>query len=158
MRVFLALILGIIIGVAGYWYYNTREGRVNMQAAGDKIEDAAKSTRDAVAEKLRTMKIRPEDIQDELARTGRVIRSKAQEAGQAIADATADTRTTAAIKAKLVANSDLSALKISVNTTGGVVTLAGTAPSAEAISKAMLIAMETDGVKQVISTVQVQRS
>jgi osmotically-inducible protein OsmY len=56
----------------------------------------------------------------------------------------------------LVANSDLSALKISVNTTGGVVTLSGSAPSTEAISKAMLLAMETDGVREVVSTLQVQ--
>jgi len=67
----------------------------------------------------------------------------------------ADARTTAAIKAKLVANRDLSALSISVNTTAGVVTLSGTVNSPEDIGKAMLVAMETEGVTQVVSTLQV---
>jgi len=37
-----------------------------------------------------------------------------------------------------------------------VVTLSGTASSYEAISKAMLIAMETEGARQVVSTIQVK--
>jgi osmotically-inducible protein OsmY len=37
-----------------------------------------------------------------------------------------------------------------------VVTLSGTAPSPDAISHAMLLAMETDGVREVISTIQVK--
>src|SRR6185369_16159151 len=107
-------------------------------------------------EKLRVLDLRPQDVKDELARGGQVVRRKAQEAGQAIADATADARITASIKGKLVTNRDLSALSISVNTTAGIVTLSGTVPSADAISKAMLLAMETDGVKEVISTLQVK--
>ena len=82
--------------------------------------------------------------------------ARRSEAGHAIADATADARITAAIKAKLVASRDLSALNISVNTTAGVVTLSGHVSSPENISKAMLLAMETDGVREVISTLQVK--
>ena len=100
--------------------------------------------------------LRSEDIKDELARTGQVVRREASEAGQAIADATADARITAAIKAKLLASRDLSALNISVNTTAGVVTLSGFVPSPEHISKAILLAMETDGVREVVSTLQVK--
>ena len=100
--------------------------------------------------------LRPEDIKDELARTGQVVRRAANEAGHAIADATADARITAAIKAKLLASRDLSALKISVNTTAGVVTLSGAVASSEHISKAILLAMETDGVREVVSTLQVK--
>jgi osmotically-inducible protein OsmY len=85
-----------------------------------------------------------------------VVRRAATEAGHAIADATADARTTGAIKAKLVASRDLSALNISVNTTAGVVTLSGAVASPEDISKAILVAMETDGVREVVSTLQVK--
>ena len=127
-----------------------------MQSVTNHAENAAKSAGDAIQEKLRVLDLRPQDIKDELARTGQVVRRKAKEAGQAIADATADARITAAIKGKLVASRELSALSISVNTTAGIVTLAGTVPSNEAISKAMLLAMETDGVKEVISTLQVK--
>ena len=105
---------------------------------------------------MKDLKLGPQDIKDELARTGQVVRRKAEEAGHAIADATADARITAAIKAKLLTTRDLSGLNISVNTTDGVVTLSGAVPSIDAISKAMLVAMETDGVKQVISALQVK--
>jgi osmotically-inducible protein OsmY len=100
--------------------------------------------------------LRPEDIKDELARTGRVVRRAASNAGHAIADATADARITAAIKAKLVGSRDLSALNISVNTTAGVVTLSGAVSSSEHVSKAILLAMQTEGVREVVSTLQVQ--
>jgi len=81
---------------------------------------------------------------------------EASEAGHAIADATADARITGAIKTKLLASRDLSALNISVNTTTGVVTLSGTVASPEHISKAILLAMETSGVREVVSTLQVK--
>jgi len=156
MRLLLALIIGLVIGGAVVWYYHTSEGHARMQNAGGQIQDAARSARDTVEDKLRQFNLRTNDIRDELAHTGQVIRRKAQDAGQAIADATADARITTAIKAKLVANRDLSAFSISVNTTGGVVTLSGSVPSTEAISKAMLLAMQTDGVREVISTLQVK--
>jgi len=58
----------------------------------------------------------------------------------------------------MLADRELSALSISVNTTEGVVTLSGTVSSSENVSKAMLLAMETDGVREVISTLQVKQT
>jgi osmotically-inducible protein OsmY len=156
MRVLLALIVGVALGAAVVWYYCSNHSKSQVESAANQVASAAKSAGDAVQEKLKVLDLRPQDVKDELARTGQVVRRKAQEAGQAISDATADARITAAIKGKLVASRDLSALSISVNTTAGVVTLSGTVPSTEAISKAMLLAMETDGVKEVISTLQVK--
>jgi osmotically-inducible protein OsmY len=152
----LALVIGLIIGAGAVWYVQNGRSNSRIQAATNQVGNAAKSAGDAIQEKLRVLDLRPQDVKDELARSGQVVRRKAKEAGQAIADATADARVTAAIKGKLVTSRDLSALSISVNTTAGVVTLSGTVPSAEAISKAMLLAMETDGVKEVISTLQVK--
>jgi uncharacterized membrane protein len=156
MRLILALVVGAAIGAAAVWYYSNSQNRARVQSAGNQIEDAAKSARDTVQDKLRVFDLRTNDIKDELARTGQVIRRKAQEASKAIADATADARITGAIKTKLLTTSDLSALSISVNTTAGIVTLSGTVPSTDAISKAMLLAMETDGVSEVVSTLQVK--
>src|SRR5437867_7933355 len=156
MRVLLALLIGIVIGAGALWFYGTKQGKSTARATGEQIESTTKSARDSIQDKLKVLDLRSEDIKDELARTGRIVRRKAREAGQAIADATADARVTAAIKAKLVANRDLSALSISVNTTEGVVTLSGTVSSPEDISKAMLLAMETDGVREVVSTLQVK--
>jgi osmotically-inducible protein OsmY len=127
-----------------------------MQSAEQKVENAAKTTRDAAQDKIRELHLRPDDIKDELARTGQIVRREATSAGHAIADATADARITGAIKAKLVGSRDLSALNISVNTTAGVVTLSGFASSPENISKAILLAIETDGVREVVSTLQVK--
>src|SRR5207302_5909068 len=105
-------------------------GQTRVEQTGTQIQNAARSAGDAIQDKLRSLNLRTNDIREELSRSGQVIRRKAGEAGKAIADATADARVTAAIKAKLVADSELSALSISVNTTDGVVTLSGTVPSA----------------------------
>jgi osmotically-inducible protein OsmY len=70
--------------------------------------------------------LRPEDIRNELSEQGKALRRKARDIGEAASDAALDTRTTTVIKAKLAADPDLSALSISVATTGGRVTLSGT--------------------------------
>jgi osmotically-inducible protein OsmY len=151
------LVVGVLLGAGAVWFYGTRQGKSTIQSTGEQIESATKSARDAVQEKLRVLDLRPEQVKEDLAKTGQVVRRKAREAGQTIADSTADARITTAIKTKLVANRDLSALSISVNTTGGVVTLSGTVTSPEDISKAMMLAMDVDGVREVVSTVQVKR-
>lgn len=156
MRVFLALIVGILLGGAALWYYNTTQGKSRVHDTSQHLESAAKSAGDTLQQKIHDWNLTPQNIKDELARSGQVVRRKAEQAGQAISDATADARTTTAIKAKLVANRDIPGLSISVNTTAGVVTLSGAVDSVEQISKAMAIAMETPGVQQVISTLQVK--
>ena len=67
-----------------------------------------------------------------------------------------DATITAKIKTKYAIDRDLSAFGISVNTTDGRVTLAGHVTSHQQIGKAMLIALETDGVREVSSTLQVK--
>ena len=156
MRTFLVLVLGVGLGAAAVWFYINYRHDPRMRSAEQKVENAAKTTRDAAQDKIRDLHLRPEDIKDELARTGKIVRREASQAGHAIADATADARTTTAIKGKLFASRDLSALNISVNTTAGVVTLSGFVDSSEHISKAILLAMETDGVREVVSTLQVK--
>ena len=84
------------------------------------------------------------------------MRKKAEQVGAVLADATADARITATIKAKLVKDPTLSALAISVNTTGGVVTLSGSVAGPEEIKQAMKLALETEGVREAISTLQVK--
>jgi hyperosmotically inducible protein len=152
MKVIFALIVGVALGVAAVWFYNTSQGRSAVKTTGDQIENA----RGALQEKIQVLDLRPEQIKDDLEHTGRVVRRKAREAGQAIADATADARITGAIKSKFLGSKELSSMGISVNTTEGVVTLSGSVNSAEEISKAMVLAMETDGVREVVSTLQVK--
>ena len=157
MKIFFALLVGIAVGAATVGLYHTQQGKSAVHTTGDHVESSAKSARDMLQEKLKMLDLRSEDIKDDLARTGQVVRRKAREVSKAIADSTADARTTAAIKTKLVGSRDLSAMSISVNTTSGVVTLAGSVSSPEDIGKAVLLAMETDGVREVISSLQVKK-
>jgi|SRR5580704_8053527 osmotically-inducible protein OsmY len=155
MRKFLAgLIIGIVITVAAIWYYGDRNAQAHT--AREDLKNAATHTKDYVQDKLDSLNLTPENIKDELARTGKVVRQKAENVGNKIADATADARITATIKAKLVANPDLSALDISVNTTNGRVTLSGTVASPERIAEAIRLAYGVDGVTEVVSTLQVK--
>ncbi len=156
MRVFLALLVGVAVGAAALWYFYGHHGDNQLPAAANSVENAARSARDSIEDKVRNLRLGTNDIKDELARTGKVVREKAREAGQALAAAIPDARITATIKGKLLADRDLSALSISVNTTDGLVTLSGQVSSPEDISKAIMLAMDVDGVKQVTSTLQVK--
>jgi hyperosmotically inducible periplasmic protein len=150
------LIIGIAIGAVVVWYFGLKPDDVRLRNAGDKIESSAKSAGSAIQEKLSSMNLSGEDIKAEMAKSGQVIRDNAHKAGQAISDATADTRITAAIKASFIRDPDLSAWNISVNTTDGTVTLSGSVSNFDQIGKAMLVATETEGVRKVISTLQVK--
>lgn len=156
MRVLLSLIIGIVIGIAAVWYFEHNKNNSQFNSAGQEIKNTAQSAGDALSEKLKDWRLDRESITNELARTGRVMRDKANAAGKAVSDATADGRVTAAIKAKYVRDSDLSAWDIHVSTTDGVVTLSGTVSSPDLIGKAMEQALDTDGARQVISTIQVK--
>lgn len=156
MRLILVLIVGIALGIAAVWYFQHGRSHSKFRSAGEEIKSTAKSAGAAFQDKLRSWHLDSDDISNELSKTGRVIREKAQSAGQKISDATADARATTEIKAKLVRDSGLAGLDIHVSTTDGVVTLSGAVSNPEQIGKAMMLAMETDGVKQVVSTMQLK--
>jgi len=156
MRFILTLLVGIALGIAAVWYFNHNKNNSQFQTAGQEIKSTAQNAGDALADKLRSWHLDRDSITNELARTGKVIRDKADAAGKTLKDATADARVTAAVKAKYVKDSDLSAWDIHVSTTDGVVTLSGTVDSPDLIGKAMEEALDTDGPQQVISTLQVK--
>ena len=156
MRAFLAFVIGIVLGAAAVWYFGNNRDHRDVRGSVAQVETNAQSAAHSLDEKLRSLHLSPAEVRDELARSGRVIRDKAGQVGHAIADATADARITATIKARLIRDPDLSAWNISVSTTAGVVTLSGAVSSDDQIGKAVVLAMDTDGVKQVISTLQVK--
>ena len=144
----------IIIAVAAIWFYSG--SNPHAQKAREDITGAASQTKEFVQDKIGASNLTLDDIKNEMSKTGEVIREKAHQAGAAISDATSDARITAAIKGKYVRDPDLSAVKISVSTSNGIVTLSGTASSPENIRKAIQLAMDTDGVHKVVSTLQVK--
>lgn len=76
---------------------------------------------------------------------GAYVESKTESAMQTIDDAAITT----ALKAKYVADDELKAIDINVDTVGGVVTLTGAAPSPTAVERATTIAKTVDGVSDV---------
>lgn len=162
-NVIIALLLGIVIGAGGYWFMQQpvaqKTGEIAEQKASeaqDAMKDAAADVKRTLSTKLEAWELRAEDIREEFGQTGKVVRRKARDVGDAVADTAADTRITAEIKSKLAADPDLSAMTISVNTTKGRVTLSGMVSSTELIGKAILVTMETSGVREVVSTLQVK--
>lgn len=128
------------------------------ESAAAKTKEAAIEAKDAVADKLVEWKLTPSDIKDDLAKTGRVVRDKTLAAGEKVGGALDNARLVTVINGKYVSDSDLSALKINVDATDGVVTLKGTVASAELIGRAIALALHTEGVTQVISLLTIAPS
>ncbi len=150
----LGFLLGILLLLGVIWHYSRKHDHVALVRRD--IKSAASDLREYVAEKIGTNNLTGDEIREELIKTGKVVRRKAEELGASIADATADPRRTAVIKAKLLADQSLASLNISVSCNNGEVTLAGTATSTENIRKAIKTTLEVEGVKRVISTIRVK--
>jgi len=120
MKLFIILLIGVIIGIAGYRYYQRSQHPTVAQQAGaavDTTKEKAGDFKDAVVEKSRK-----------------------------VGDTMDDTRITAAIKGKYLLDRDLSVLAISVSCTNGQVSLAGTVSSEALAARAARLARETSGV------------
>jgi|HubBroStandDraft_4_1064222.scaffolds.fasta_scaffold523031_1 osmotically-inducible protein OsmY len=152
----LGLILGAALCWAGLWFYGNRPMRADARQAGADTKEKAVEAKDYVEQKADSLNLSTTNIKAELAREGAIVRRKTADAGDVIADTTADARITAAIKGKLVADAGLSSLSISVSTTDGLVTMSGAASSPDNIRKAVQLAWDTDGVHGVVSTIQVK--
>lgn len=152
----ITLLCGVLLGAAAVWYFLKGRENPTVQRAQQSVADTTGRMVDSFKAKLDAYHLNSDEINDELTRTGKVVRRQASDFGSAVADATSDTRITAAVKAKFALDRDLSAWSISVSTTDGRVTLAGNVSTHEQIGKAMLLALETDGVREVNSTLQVK--
>lgn len=76
------------------------------------------------------------------------VREKMDEAGDGIDDAWI----TSKVKTQLLADDQVKGTQINVDTKGNVVTLTGTAPSAQARAKAIELAQATRGVRSVVAS------
>ncbi|MBS0427010.1 MAG: BON domain-containing protein [Proteobacteria bacterium] len=93
-------------------------------------------------------------VKDGAARASEATR----EAGAAIAGAVDDATITATVSAGLAKDSELSALRIDVDTKAGVVTLKGPAPNAAAKARAEEIARSVKGVSRVDNALEIRAS
>ena len=162
---FNGLVIGIIMGAVGYWFIQKKaqehpETQQHFeQSAAQAVTNAgvaAQNMSDALAAKLDMLDLHADQIKDELARTGEVIRRKAHDIGEAAVNTASDARAVTEIKAKYVMDSTLSVWKISVSCSQGHVTLSGTVSSPDDIGKAVALALDADSVRDVTSTIQVK--
>lgn len=149
------LLIGAVLGVVGWRYYHRTQNPTigqRVEKVADKTREAVGDTKEAVVAKAEDWKLSPDNIKDELARSGRVVRSKARVVGDRMDDA----RIIAVIKGKYVMDNNLSALAITVDCRDGEVRLKGTATSPESIGRAITLALETRGVHNVASELVVK--
>ena len=154
---FVGLVVGAVLTAFTGWYFLFARKNQNVRRVQDATTSALQNAADLVQGKLVAWHLTAGDIQKELTKTGRVVRRQVGDFGSAMADAGSDAAITAKIKAKYALDKELSAWKISVSTSGGHVSLSGTMPSHELIGKAVMIALDTDGVRDVSSTLQVKK-
>lgn len=136
---------------------NTVAGKAEaaVKDAAAKTKEVAIDAKDAIHDKLVDWNLTPADIKADLEKTGRVVRSKAAAVGAKTGEVFDNARVVTVINAKLVADSQLSALKINVDAADHIVTLRGNVGSVELIGRAITLALDTDGVTQVISLLTV---
>src|SRR6478609_7870589 len=116
MKGILSLILIAAIAFCAYWFLTKKEP-LTLENAQHEVAQGARKLGNAIDD-LDTKKLK-----EELARTGKIVRENSARIGNVLKDASADARITSAVKMKLAADPQLSALAISVNTTDGLVTL-----------------------------------
>lgn len=137
----------------------TLSGVVETQAAKDQAVMLARQT-DGVRDVIDQI-----TVGGEAATTGEFgddIREEAREGADAVGDtidrsqgAVTDAAITTAVKGKFLGDTDVSGLKIDVDTSGGVVTLTGTAATRAEADRAASLARETNGVRQVVNNIRV---
>lgn len=153
---FVGLLVGVVLsGVTGLYFGVVRK-KPAVQRAQDSTARAIQHAADAVEAKLVAWHLTGDDIEKELTQTGKVVRRQMSDFGSAMADAAGDTKITGKIKTKFALDKDLSAFGIGVTTTDGRVTLTGNVATAKQISRAMMLALETEGVREVSSTLKVK--
>ncbi len=160
------LLCGILVAGGILWYFDfgrdavvTKDVQERVSGQFDRAVDSSRDFIDTgskvLEERMSELSLKADDIREEMAREGRILRQRAGEVGQTISQEFLDARTAAIIKAKLAADPDLSAIDIAVSVTEGRVVLSGTAASPDLIGRAIVLALDTGGVSEVISTIEV---
>lgn len=152
-RSILLLFFVTLIGVIVWRYYQRSESPgLGPRAGADQTREAAVGAKEAVAARAEDGKLSPENITAELKATGRVVRSQARVVGERMDDA----RIIAVIKGKYVMDKNLSVLAITVKCRDGNVQLIGSVTTEANIGRAVSLALQTGGVRQVESLLVVK--
>jgi osmotically-inducible protein OsmY len=135
----------------------TLNGQVDTAAARARAVELAKGT-EGVADVVDNLSVMagatpPGGLDD--AAMNRAREAAARDTVGTAGSAAGDAALTAKVKAKFLADTSVSALKIDVDTKGDAVTLSGTVPTAAEKRRAVEVARTTEGVKSVVDNLKV---
>ncbi len=146
------LLIGAIAVTGGWQHYRGGEKSTEGQRAAALAERSraiAIEVNDAMAAKAGEKKLTPDNIREELAQTGAVVRTRASSQGEIIDDAWIVT----VIRSKYVVEKNLSTSDLSIECRNGEVKLNGSVNSADQIGQAVGLALQTSGVHTVVARV-----
>lgn len=141
----------------------TLSGKVDTPQAHERAVEIAKNT-NGVTRVVDQLVVAPgatpttgidDALQNKASEAAEKAKEKSSGALDRTTEAASDAGITAAVKAKFLADTGISGLRIDVDTSKGVVTLTGTVPSAAEKQRAVAVAKGTDGVKSVVDHLKV---
>ncbi len=125
-------------------------------SACNRVEDDGRTAGQQVDSAAQRAETAAENARNDARQAGSEMRSETRAAATEASDKVADAAITASVNADLAKDSDLSALRINVDTHNGHVTLRGTAPSEDAKQRAAKMAANVRGVTSVSNELTVQ--
>jgi len=151
-RTWLAVLLaGLALSLAACDKSDNRTAGEKLDSAIAKTEKAADTAAAKTGEAVRDAKAKID-----ASGTAAEMKDAAKNAGAAVSATVDDAAITASVSAGLAKDPDLSAIKIDVDTKGGVVSLKGPAPTAAAKARAEEIAKGVQGVTSVNNQLEVK--
>lgn len=120
-------------------------GQQEDATVGQRVDSTVQSTQSAGAE----LKADAKEAGQDMKAAGNEAADKIAAAGDKVAATAADLAITTKVNAALAGDNQLSALRINVDTTNGLVALKGTAPDAAARDRATMLASAVEGVLRV---------
>lgn len=124
-------------------------------ATDEKPRSKPGAPKDDFPRKMDELKLSPSEIEAELAKTGRVVRELPPTQRRTPKEPLDDGHVATVINIKYSADSHLFSSKVNVNANDGVATLSGTLKSSELVGRAIYLALNTEGVRQVVSQLTV---
>ncbi|MEJ8820787.1 BON domain-containing protein [Variovorax humicola] len=132
------------------------DNRAPKTTMGEKVDSAVANTKEAAADAKAKTEAGAASAESSMKQGATDAKQAVKDASSTVAGKVDDAAITASVSAGLAKDPDLSAIKINVDTKGGMVTLNGPAPSAAAKARAEAIAKGVEGVSSVDNRLEVK--
>jgi len=164
-KFFNGLVIGILFGVVGFWFVQIKvrqhpDAKQRFQNSVVLMHKSASETAgyfsDGFAAKLEALDLLPRQIKEEMTHGDIIVRRKAHDTGEKAANTATDAHAATAIRENYAMDPNLSRWQIAVSCSKGHVAISGMVSTPDDIGRAIALALETDGVRDVTSTLQVK--